>query len=488
MLQDLIQNIPGWKKQSARTWEGPCPRCGGSKRCIAWIHQDIFKCRECDYKGDLITWLRDQEGLSCKDAHHRAGRDCHNSACPAWDKCRGIVTDLPRHNTSQTAIVPQPRAIVAAPTTAPDQPQALWQQHAAKLADWAHDQLLANHDQLAYLESRGLDYGAVIRYRLGWIPADLYRPRAAWGLPAELRDNGQPKKLWIPVGITIPMYNGDQVHRIRIRRPVVQGGETRYYWLPGSGNDTFTLDRGHFAAVVVESDLDALLLDHLAGDIVNTVSLGTCSARPKGHTADMLKACPAILVALDSDQAGAAAFRWWRENYPQAERWPVIGGKDPGEAYQNSVDLRAWILAGLPVSLHPADIPSEKRGISTATGGGVESEEAVQGSTFKVQGSNIEQPLTLNVEPPVRVITSQDGRTVHITDDPEQYNAIVARGGIVFSSRELALVETSGATKEEAGRFLDVKQAFPGARMVEPVIPTPPAQPKQYKGKFYHAK
>ncbi|PLW97985.1 MAG: hypothetical protein C0591_05425, partial [Marinilabiliales bacterium] len=44
---------------------------------------------------------------------------------------------------------------------------------------------------------------------------------------------------------------------------------------------------------------------------------------------------------------GAAARKWWLENYSQAIRWPVPVGKDPGEASRH-VDLAAWVSAGLP--------------------------------------------------------------------------------------------------------------------------------------------
>ena len=56
-----------------------------------------------------------------------------------------------------------------------------------------------------------------------------------------------------------------------------------------------------------------------------------------------------ILVALDTDEVGIkSAWNWWLETFPKAKRWPVPAGKDPGEAYKEGVDIRKWILAGLP--------------------------------------------------------------------------------------------------------------------------------------------
>jgi hypothetical protein len=57
------------------------------------------------------------------------------------------------------------------------------------------------------------------------------------------------------------------------------------------------------------------------------------------------------MVALDVDQAGAQAWQWWKTTFPDCERWPVPKGKDPGEAFEAGVDIREWVVAGLPEGL-----------------------------------------------------------------------------------------------------------------------------------------
>ena len=105
---------------------------------------------------------------------------------------------------------------------------------------------------------------------------------------------------------------------------------------------------GNPVAVVVESELDALLLHQEAGDLVNVVSLGNAQTRPDQQAADLLNQSRLILVALDADQAGATeSWRWWKDHYPQAHRWPPIQGKDPGEMLAAGVNLKAWVQAGL---------------------------------------------------------------------------------------------------------------------------------------------
>ncbi|NTV03673.1 hypothetical protein HGA89_01985 [bacterium] len=229
----------------------------------------------------------------------------------------------------------------------------------AKLIAHAHEQLLACPEQLAYLAGRGLPLEAVQRYRLGWLAQDAYRPRAAWGLPEALRDDGTPKKLWLPAGLVIPFCDdaGAPV-RIRIRRAHIQPGQDRYYWVPGSGNDVQVLGRGALAFVVVESDLDGLLVHYHAGDLVNVIPLGSCATKPKAEALELLGRAKAILVALDADEAGGKSSGWWLAQFARARRWPTPDGKDPGEYVERGGDIRAWVLAGLPPVFHLAAAPA----------------------------------------------------------------------------------------------------------------------------------
>ncbi|MCP3177279.1 hypothetical protein MJO47_09230 [Desulfuromonas sp. KJ2020] len=339
------------------TFVSPCPKCGGTDRFQIWPEKGPhgeFWCRKGDFSGDAITWLKEIEGLSCPDAHSQLGIDCTSSTCPVLDKCKKGEGKSQRSEDRQRET---PKQTVAGPDWAPceaDAPADLWRQQAQRLVDWAHERLLADEKSLAYLAARGLDRAAVETFKLGLIP-DLpkvnYRPRASWGLPEQISERTQkPKRLWIAPGILIPYFDAVGVHRIRIRQ---WQGDPRYYWLPGSGNDVVVLNPSAQAHVVVESDLDGLLVVYKAGDLVGAVPLGTCSAKPKQTADDCLQKSLSILVALDADQAGANASKWWIDHFTQAERWPVPAGKDPGEYFQDhGGDIRAWVLAGLPPAFH----------------------------------------------------------------------------------------------------------------------------------------
>lgn len=371
MILTLAEKHTTLRKQGSH-YVGKCPICGGSDdttRFVVNVSADFCNCYSCGFNADPVRFLRQIEGKTCPAAHRELGLSCERVECPMWDKCsRGRG-----EHTGQPAIATAAPARPAGPIIhQADSPAELWQQKAVALVDYAHQQLLENAEQLEYLSSRGLPLGAVEKYRLGYLPEYLYRERASWGLPEEISDKtGKPKKLWFPQGIVIPwpdQSGSGSIHRIRIRKQAVRDSkDPRYHWLPGSGNDIICLNpsaRGH---VVVESDLDGLLIDWLAGDIVATVPLGSCSTKPKACAFESLQKSLCILLALDFDKPqwnehlerlvapGAEACGWWSKTFPDTwKRWPVPDGKDPGEAFKAAVDVRRWVLDGLPPALRVA--------------------------------------------------------------------------------------------------------------------------------------
>jgi hypothetical protein len=101
------------------------------------------------------------------------------------------------------------------------------------------------------------------------------------------------------------------------------------------------------AWVVVESELDAFLLWQEAGDLAGVIALGSAQTKPDQETNRTLQKASLLLIALDSDEAGAKESLWWKRIYRNAKRWPVPVGKDPTEAAQAGLDLRGWVKAGL---------------------------------------------------------------------------------------------------------------------------------------------
>lgn len=410
-------------------YQGPCPLCGGTDRFHVWPEQDAgrgsYWCRGCNKGGDAIQYLITYEAMTFKTA------------------CQAVGKNISKPEEYQAPQFRSPAAVGETytpriTTVACEQ----WIQHATKFVDWAHEQLLNNPEQLAWLALRGLPLAAVSAYRLGWNHGernkDLYRARESWGLETVITDKQKPKKLWLPVGLVIPYIIDNTIQRVRIRRPE---GEPRYYLVPGSNTAPMIVGAKSRAYVITESELDALMIHHLAGDICGAISQGNSTAKPDTTASAHLHAAQAILVSLDSDTAGMVASQWWQQQYAQAERWPVPVGKDPGEAYASGVDIRAWILAGLPPALTmpvaPAAEPTKP--------------QAVQPTSNRIAQ--------------VHAFAAKDGRQFFVTDDPTEYQRIAAAGQIVFDSREIAFVRLSGADQDQAAAFLNAKQIFHGARI-----------------------
>jgi len=314
-------------------WHGPCPDCGGDDRFHVWPEQNdgegSFWCRGCGKHGDAIQFLRDFNGMSFQDA-------CDYLHKPRANKLR---IGQPKHEKRWE---PKMNELPADP----------WSEHARAFVYWAYEKLFQVPAQIKYLAARGIPEETLGRYGLGWNPGengkDLYRNREAWGLPKELNEKGKVKPLWLPIGFVIPNFAAGVVSRVRIRRHGELSFGGRYYVVPGSSMGTMVLEPQSRAFAVVESELDAVTIAAQAGDICGAIALGSASTKPDVAATEILRGAVRVLNALDFDQAGLDATRWWDKEFPDSKRWPVPKGKDIGEAFQQGVDIKAWIMAGLP--------------------------------------------------------------------------------------------------------------------------------------------
>ncbi len=326
-------------------YHSPCPKCGGRDRFHCWPAQrdgGDWWCRGCGKSGDLIQFLIHVDGLSYPQACERLG--------------------IQRKMNSYRSLPSAPR-LTAAPEAftgaARELPPALWSEKAGELVTKGQEELPKQVEVVEWLAKRGIFAGAIQRFGLGWIKGDdkngcYYRHRPSWGLP-------EGKKLWIPRGLLIPTIRREGIVGLRIRLPEAFrkkiGFDNPYYVLPGSaalplvGNVLPSKAPRYW--VIVESQLDAIMLaDILAAKmapgvcgVMATLS-NTGKPCPKSHR--LLTLSAKILVALDYDEAGKKGADWWLKTYPQAVRWPVLEGKDPGEAFAAGVDMVDWVMAALP--------------------------------------------------------------------------------------------------------------------------------------------
>jgi hypothetical protein len=380
-----VKHVSGTK---GGEWHSPCPVCGGNDRFHVWPNQGggdtaqragvsgTWWCRACDRGGDVIELLMFSEGLEFRAA------------------CKELRIELSESGRRFRPLrQPQRDASGWAPADW-KVPQEKWREQATKLALFAHEQLLSHEKALAWLAGRGLPLEAVKRYRLGHLKGEdktgacLYRARSAFGLADKKNADGTKTRsvLWIPRSFTIPLWRGDEAHRVRLRRyaaDLKSPKDSKYLMIEGSGQAPMTLPPEGVAPelavwVVVEAELDAMAVHHACGGKVGVMASLTNLGKPDAEAHRMLSRAKRILVALDFDRPdksgkrpGYQGWLWWRGQYGAAKRWPVPQGKDPGEAFARGVDLAAWIRAGIPGDV-PADVGSLGKSVSgvSASGGG----------------------------------------------------------------------------------------------------------------------
>jgi hypothetical protein len=359
-------------------------------------------------------------------------------------------------------------------------PGDLWQARARQLvADGIYNLWAPQGKNMVdfLLNERGLTEATIKKFLLGFLPLDRYAAAPEWGLEEILKENGQPKKLWIPMGLSIPLCHGDQVLRVRIRRPE-PGDGPRYYLLRGSDTRAMVLGQDKGVYVLVESELDAILLAQEAGDLVGVVALGNAQARPDTEAMEALGHSRLILVALDDDDAGAQeAQGWWKSHFCQANRWPPLGGKDPGDMLKAGRSLRTWIEAGLAeyagittqpesepepepqpndVYLEPTKAPGESSPSNLLTG---EADEGIEEIIELALTGELAESVLLPVRPAFRDIL---GNSAWLC--PDQASAKAKAPDLAFSSPEELIEVLPLLTKNRplAAALIEGKRIFGG--------------------------
>lgn len=332
---NLLQLLPaeGYKHvagTSGGEWHGPCPWCGGRDRFSVWPEHTSgatggrYSCRQCGKSGDAIQFLRDRDGLSYPDA------------------CRALQVEprpLTGSGMQQKATSWEPRHR--------DMPSVLWQERAGRFVAECAARMLPDSEGMSYAASRGLTPETVARLRIGWNDRDRYDDRGAWGLPQELKDNGKPRRMWLPAGLVIPTRRKAGLASLKVRRSAwtTEDEFPKYVAVAGSVPGLALGGGNGKPVVIVESELDAVLVHQEAGGLVGALALGTASGKPDADATAYLRAAPRLLVALDFDEAGFKAFPWWRQHFAQAKPWPTPEGKDVGDLASVPGYIRAWVEA-----------------------------------------------------------------------------------------------------------------------------------------------
>ena len=249
-----------------------------------------------------------------------------------------------------------------------------WSDHALKFAKHCNEVLLNSPELLEQLWNWGILQETVEEQLIGWNPERAFRPYTSWGLPYEENENGKERCIMLPAGFVFPCLRDGVVTRMQIRR---EDEQPKYYQIKGGGKGPVVFgDLNSKMFVLVETIRDAeLAYQELKKYGVAVIALGGASIRPTEELHKVLNKAELVLIALDTDPAGATnSFHFepwnkarfaWMNVYPNAIRWPVpkTCGKDLGDLAGTPLSVEAWFFAGLP------DYVKKKISIETATQG-----------------------------------------------------------------------------------------------------------------------
>lgn len=335
-LDEIVSRVKPVSGGSGGEYAGPCPWCGGKDRFRVWPEHPAseggrFYCRGCGRQGDLIAYVMERDGVGYREA------------CAKLD--RSPKETFKRHKQAMRLFEPKK----------PTLPTPTWQGTATRFALWAHsaymDRVKLRGKKIEVVD-RGLFIGEVERKKIGWNISETYGKRENWGLDAVVvPETGREKRVWLPAGMVLPNVRQGKIVGLKVRREGWKHTDKlpKYINIVGSTLVPTVLSwKTDRPAIIVESEIDAFLIDQCAGDMVNVVALGTARGKPDAELHDFLKKVPFILVSLDNDDAGRKAMPWWRTIYDNVGYWVYGVGKDPGDILKDrNLSIREWIKQGL---------------------------------------------------------------------------------------------------------------------------------------------
>ena len=356
-------------------YRGPCPICGGEAKSTKFCLWPLapktkdrggsFICYGCGLHGDGIEFLRKFLGLGFKEACARVGKKIDDGEYGARAKVQ---------RQKERLLAPEAEVAMKEPRHIPPirlygqdvLDQALYQRRLSDFSAWCHTKLLFDDDVKAYLAGRGVPLELCKKYLIGMNPGsdggDIFRNPADWGLQGS-------RKLCLPRGITIPWFctggYTSSFRRVRIRRfDTADGKWPKYHVVRGGAMDTWISRLDAPVYLVVETELDAIMLESVCGDMAGIIALGSISSKPDETAAEALSRASRVFLCLDyelledskkgAQEALRRTIRWWQAACGQIlELFPVPVGKDPGEFFEKSGPqaVRSWLYEALPKGL-----------------------------------------------------------------------------------------------------------------------------------------
>jgi DNA primase len=342
---------------SGDNWVGACPFPDHNDKSPSFsvnASKNVYYCFGCGKRGDVITFVRELEGLDF---------------AAAIEKLAGRTGITLRYTTSgEGENRGKRKGLVEA---------------MAKAVDWYHERLLSSPDAAEarkYLRGRGLDGEIVREYRIGWAPDDWDLLVRNIGVPFERLQE-------VNLGLLNKRNRRQDVFRNRILFPIydAQGDPVAFGGrvLPGGEGPKY---RNSSETPIYAKSRVLYGLNWSKGDIVKAneaivcegytdvigmarVGLGRAVA-PCGtsltedHVKMLTRFGNRIVLAFDADAAGdnaAARFYAWEAKYDVevfVADLPV--GQDPGDLAVNDPDRLVW----------GATVPFEDKATGEKTDGG----------------------------------------------------------------------------------------------------------------------
>jgi DNA primase len=294
-----------------------CPSCGGKDRFIIWDLNNRYFCRRCEKTGDLIQYFRDFHGLSFKEA-------CIKANIGSVINYKSNLKKSYSNNFSKDR---------------PVDPN--WQKKALDFVYNCHKKLLNSREALSLLSNRGFTLDSIKRFYLGWNPNSICN---YWQIEKKQR------KIWLPKGIVIPSFFDRQIKKIKIRRSDWNKNDNfpKYVEISGSASGPAVYGLNYnLPAVILESELDAMLTLQKADEICFVIALGGATKKPNIFIKSLLDKSKIILLSLDYDEAGIKASKWWKKHYKNLIIWLTPFEKSVGDAFKKELDIKRWISVGI---------------------------------------------------------------------------------------------------------------------------------------------
>lgn len=327
---DLAKEFGLMPKRTASTnggeYHSSCPNCGGSNRFCIWPEEKLggrYWCRQCNQNGDAIEFCKKFIGMSFIDACKKVGQE-------------GVSINREAFKLKQKSFSPVNL----------DKPNEIWRKQALEFVSSSHQSLCQNPNLINLDKDRGLNLQTIKNFKLGWNNDDLFQLRRDWGL--SVIPNGSIS-ICLPKGIVIPSFRNDQLIRIKVRRGnwIQSDSYPKYQIVSGGINSPSLYGDPTKPLFLIEAELDAMLVQQMAGDLCSCISLGGVSNKPDIWIHEVLQEAKLVLYSLDFDEAGKKHFHFWKENYKNLKAWPAPKGKSPGDSFLLGIDLRQWVIAGL---------------------------------------------------------------------------------------------------------------------------------------------